>query len=83
LHLISLKAAWNRLASLYANQEKPMHISAAAPMMHAMQISRAPEATEGPGPDHDGDADDKGVSAVSSQPSAAPAGMGKSVNVMA
>ena len=60
-----------------------MHILAATPTVHAMQISRTPEAMEGPGPDHDGDADDKGVSAASSHPPAAPAGMGKSVNVTA
>ncbi|MBS0470375.1 MAG: hypothetical protein JSR60_04830 [Proteobacteria bacterium] len=59
-----------------------MHISATMPMASALQVMRAPEAAEGPGPDHDGDADDKGVGSSSYTP-AVPAGMGKTVNVTA
>jgi hypothetical protein len=41
-----------------------MGISAMASTAPAMHASRTPEAQEGPGPDHDGDADDKSVSAA-------------------
>jgi hypothetical protein len=62
-----------------------MSISALASTAPAMHASRTPEAAEGPGPDHDGDADDKSVPA--SQPPAvsqtAPSGMGSIVNTRA
>jgi hypothetical protein len=57
-------------------------VASAAPVMHA---SRTPEAVEGPGPDHDGDADDKSVSA-SQAPTVSqttPNGMGTVVNTKA
>lgn len=61
-----------------------MHISATGPAAQAMHLARTPEAAEGPGPDRDGDADDKGVSGASTvQAASPPAGMGKSVNISA
>ena len=57
---------------------------AALPTMTAMP-SRTPEAKEGPGPDHDGDADDKSVGAagMSSVSPSAPPGMGALVDTQA
>lgn len=60
-----------------------MSITAVAHAAPAMFASRTPEAAEGPGPDHDGDADDKSVSpaqAPAVSPSA-PGGMGAVVNI--
>lgn len=62
-----------------------MSISAVASTAPAMHASRTPEAMEGPGPDHDGDADDKIVSA-SQTPSVSqttPKNMGTVVNTRA
>ena len=57
-------------------------VSSAAPTAFAQRV---PEAVEGPGPDHDGDADNKGVSGVqgSSISPAVPQGMGSAVNTKA
>ncbi len=62
-----------------------MSISAIALTAPMMPASRTPEATEGPGPDHDGDADDKSVSAlqVPASSQTAPSGMGTVVNTRA
>lgn len=62
-----------------------MSISALAPTLAAMHASRTPEAVEGPGPDRDGDADDKGVSGSQAHaaPQTAPSGMGSVVNTKA
>lgn len=51
----------------------------AIPTIMPAPVSRTPEAKEGPGPDHDGDADDKNVG-VSAITSAAPKGMGAAVD---
>ncbi len=51
-------------------------VSAAA--AHTM-MPKAPEAAEGPGPDHDGDSDDSGAAVKS----ATAAGVGQSVDVKA
>ncbi|MBN9588062.1 MAG: hypothetical protein J0G99_03550 [Alphaproteobacteria bacterium] len=50
-----------------------------------MQPAKASEAAEGPGPDHDGDSDDKGTSAVSAASTVAstPPGLGIAVNTSA
>ena len=54
-------------------------MTSAAPVMPAVRV---PETKEGPGPDRDGDADDK--SAISQQPVAAtPPGMGRAVDTAA
>lgn len=55
-------------------------LSSMSQMSHAQQ---APEAKEGPGPDHDGDGDN--VSNVSASParSATPPGVGNTVDVSA
>jgi hypothetical protein len=45
-------------------------------------LARTPEASEGPGPDRDGDADDGAVSAVRT-PAPPPAGSGLSVDKIA
>ena len=55
-----------------------MSITAIATTMPA-PVSRTPETKEGPGPDCDGDADDKNVG-VSAITSAAPKGMGAAVD---
>jgi len=62
-----------------------MSISALAPTVPAMHASRTPEAVEGPGPDRDGDADDKGVSGSQAQAisKTSPSGMGSVVNTKA
>ena len=60
-------------------------MSTIAPAAHAMVPSRVPEPMEGPGPDRDGDADDKSIS-VSRAPQAqlaAPKGMGAAVDTKA
>jgi len=59
-----------------------MNIAALPSASPALQMMRTPEASEGRGPDHDGDADDKGISA-SKTVSAPPAGMGSAVDVKA
>jgi len=51
----------------------------AIPTTMPAHVSRTPEAKEGPGPDHDGDKDDKNVG-VSAITPAAPKGMGAVVN---
>jgi len=38
-----------------------MEITALSSQVAAMHTARTPETAEGPGPDHDGDADDKSV----------------------
>ena len=59
-----------------------MSISALTSAGPAMPAVRVPETKEGPGPDRDGDADDK--SAISRVPAAAtPPGMGRAVNTAA
>jgi hypothetical protein len=60
-----------------------MNIAALPSTMSVMQSMRTPEASEGPGPDHDGDADDKGASIVSSASAAPPTGMGNAVDTKA
>ncbi len=62
-----------------------MSISAVASAAPAIHASRPPEAMEGAGPDHDGDADDKSVSAsqAGAMPQTAPRGMGTVVNTKA
>jgi hypothetical protein len=61
-----------------------MSITALSSAMTAMPLSHTPEGKEGPGPDHDGDADDKGISAATSaMPAALPQGMGGVVNTKA
>lgn len=47
-----------------------MSISALTPT--ALPQVRTPEAMEGPGPDHDGDSDDKGIAAATVKPTSAP-----------
>jgi hypothetical protein len=47
----------------------------------AQSILRQPEAKEGPGPDRDGDSDDK--AAVTARVAATPPGMGVAVNTVA
>ena len=59
-----------------------MQISAMTSAASALSAMRMPETKEGPGPDRDGDADDK--SAISRQPvSATPPGMGRAVDTAA
>ncbi|MDE1939781.1 MAG: hypothetical protein KGI68_12230 [Alphaproteobacteria bacterium] len=60
-----------------------MNIAALPSAMAAMHTARTPEASEGPGPDHDGDADDKGVSSTAGASAAPPKGMGVSVDTKA
>jgi hypothetical protein len=60
-----------------------MNIAALPSTMSAMPSMRTPEASEGPGPDHDGDADDKGASNASRVSAAPPAGMGNAVDIKA
>ena len=62
-----------------------MTISAVSSTMSPMPTVRTPEAKEGPGPDHDGDADNKG-SNIASPPAitpSVPSGMGAAVNAKA
>ena len=58
-----------------------MHIASVSAMPQMMQASRASEATEGPGPDHDGDSDD-GVAASPTLSATAP-GVGNTVDISA
>ncbi len=58
-----------------------MSISALTPT--ALPQIRTPEAKEGPGPDHDGDSDDKGVATVSANKTPAPYGTGGVVDTQA
>lgn len=60
-----------------------MNIAALPSTMSAMPSMRTPEASEGLGSDHDGDADDKGVSSSSSVSAAPPSGMGAAVDIKA
>lgn len=62
-----------------------MTIAALSSPMAAIPSMRTPEGKEGPGPDHDGDADDKGIGASTSAVSraAVPPGMGSAVNTQA
>lgn len=61
-----------------------MSITAIASTVPAAHAQRIPEAMEGLGSDHDGDADDKGVSAPSvGNVSSAPPGMGAAVDTQA
>jgi hypothetical protein len=60
-----------------------MNIAALQSTMSATQTARTPEALEGPGPDHDGDADDKGVSSTSGVSASPPSGMGAAVDIKA
>jgi len=60
-----------------------MSVAALPSTMPALQAARVPEASEGLGPDHDGDADDKGVASLAGMPSPAPNGMGASVDTRA
>jgi hypothetical protein len=64
--------------------EKPMDATSATAMSHVAVMSRTPEAKEGPGPDHDGDSDDKAVTAVTAPISSAKApGVGTVVDIKA
>jgi hypothetical protein len=45
--------------------ENRMQIASVSPAMQAASMAKAPEAVEGPGPDHDGDSDNGGSSAKS------------------
>ena len=62
-----------------------MSITAFGRTTPAMFASRTPEAAEGPGPDHDGDADDTSVSPAQAPAvsQTAPSGMGTVVNTKA
>jgi len=60
-----------------------MGVVALPSLIPALQTLRTPEASEGPGPDHDGDADDKGVANLAGPPSPVLKGMGASVNIRA
>jgi len=42
-----------------------MHIASVGSMLNAAAMTKTPEAMEGPGPDHDGDGDDKGAAVKS------------------
>lgn len=59
-----------------------MQIASVSAMPQMMQASKASEATEGPGPDHDGDSDD-GVMATSPTLSATAPGVGNTVDISA
>ncbi len=58
-----------------------MSISALTPT--ALPQIRTPEAKEGPGPDHDGDSDDKGIAAANKSSTPAPYGTGGVVDTKA
>ncbi|HSC59844.1 MAG TPA: hypothetical protein VLC29_01325 [Rhizomicrobium sp.] len=58
-----------------------MQIASAGSMQPMMQMAKTSEATEGPGPDHDGDADDGGV--TSPTLSATAPGVGNAVDITA
>jgi len=59
-----------------------MQVSATTSATSALSAARVPENREAPGPDHDGDSDDK--MAIAQQPVAAtPPGMGVTVNTVA
>lgn len=62
-----------------------MSITAVSSTVPLAFAQRVPEAMEGPGPDHDGDADDKSVSSVQTASifPAVPQGMGSVVNTKA
>jgi len=60
-----------------------MNIAALPSTMSAQQPVRTPEASEGPGPDHDGDADDNGVASSTGVSASLPKGMGVSVDTKA
>ncbi len=60
-----------------------MSIAALPSTMAAMHTARAPEASEGPGPDHDGDADNSSVASTAGTSAAPPKGMGVSVDTKA
>ena len=59
-----------------------MSIAAVSSTMSTPSVARTPETVERPGPDHDGDADDKSVGAPAAV-LAAPPGMGKAVDTSA
>ncbi|MGH6869899.1 MAG: hypothetical protein ACREHE_00195 [Rhizomicrobium sp.] len=56
-----------------------MHIASVGSMPQVAAMTKTPEATEAPGPDHDGDGDD-GASAVKS---ATAPGVGQTVDMTA
>ena len=58
-----------------------MSIAAISPTVSS-PVLRTPEALEGPGRDHDGDADDKGAGAIAAA-SVKPPGMGNAVDTKA
>lgn len=58
-----------------------MQIASVGSMQPMMQMAKASEATEGPGPDHDGDADDSTV--TGSTLSATAPGVGSAVDISA
>ena len=62
-----------------------MHVAGSTAASHMMQAMKTPEKSEGPGPDHDGDSDNAGVSSVSAAPakSLTPSGVGNAVDVSA
>ena len=55
-----------------------MHIASVGSVPANVVMPKVPEAAEGPGPDHDGDSDDKGAVR-----SATAAGVGQAVDVTA
>jgi hypothetical protein len=55
-----------------------MHIASVGSMPNVAAMTKAPESTEGPGPDHDGDSDDKGVAKSATAP-----GVGSLVDTIA
>jgi len=60
-----------------------MNIAALPSMSSLMPSMRATEAMEGPGPDHDGDADDAGAASKTGTSSALPANLGNAVDIAA
>jgi len=60
-----------------------MNIAALSPATAATHTARPPEVSEGSGPDHDGDADDNGISGKPGVSAALPKGVGVSVDTKA
>jgi len=56
-----------------------MNIAGSSSATISMVMPKPPESKEAPGPDHDGDSDDKGAAVQS----ATPPGVGKTVDVKA
>ena len=60
-----------------------MNVTTVSPPASVMPTARPPEASEGPGPDHDGDKDDGGIGAASNVSPAPPTGMGAALDTKA